>query len=74
MSLPRNQSESRMPEIPTSGLVSGEGKRVVQATPRPSSTLPHNAKREAAGLAGHSARLATPVYGIDEPPLRQASR
>jgi len=40
VSLPRSQSESRMREIRTSGLMSGEGKRVAKAIPRPSSTLP----------------------------------
>ncbi len=29
-----------MPEIGTSGLMSGEGKRIAQTTPRLSSTLP----------------------------------
>ena len=41
--LQRNQSESRMPEIGTSGLMSGEGKRGDAGrpkSPRPSSTLP----------------------------------
>jgi hypothetical protein len=40
VSLPRNQSESRMREIRTSGLMSGEGKRTAHAAPRISSTLP----------------------------------
>jgi hypothetical protein len=38
-----NQSESRMPEIGTSGSMSGDGKRGVAESPklpRPSSTLP----------------------------------
>ena len=39
MSLSSNQSESRMREIRTSGLMSGEGRRTVYAAPRLSSTL-----------------------------------
>ena len=42
MSLRRSQSESRMREIRTSGLMSGDGKRdgAKRQHPRPSSTLP----------------------------------
>ena len=42
VSLRRSQSESRMPEIGTSGLTSGDGKRggAPRQCSRPSSTLP----------------------------------
>src|ERR1700720_1397955 len=77
-----NQSESRMPEIGTSGSMSGDGKRSVATwpkLPRPSSTLPK--RRFAAthqfvaigGIADIARSTAAPGSDANDPERSLAS-
>ena len=70
--LRRSQSESRMPEIGTSGLMSGEGKRgnwLCLTLPRPSSTLlgfPWSAWVRHAGFPKKRSRRSRPPTRLRE--------
>jgi hypothetical protein len=68
VSLRRNQSESRMREIRTSGLMNGDGKRGGDQCqyPRPSSTLPAAAFQAAPN--GHSC-IETHNYFLTASPI-----